>query len=164
MIDLDIMRGPGEWARIADLEALAQGAVEATLAVAPAAPQSPVELSLLLANDAGVRELNRAWRGIDEPTNVLSFPGSGAPTPDGVRHLGDIALAFETVAREAEAEGKSLAHHVAHLIVHGVLHLLGLDHGTDEEADAMEALEIRALAGLGIADPYRDMAARTVEA
>ena len=163
MIDLDIMRGPGEWARVAGLEALAQRAIEAAFAVAPEAPSSPVELSLLLSDDAGVRELNRAWRGLDKPTNVLSFPGSGA-TPDGVHHLGDIALAFETVAREAEAEGKSLADHVAHLIVHGVLHLTGLDHETDEEADAMEALETAALASLGIADPYRDMAGLNVEA
>jgi probable rRNA maturation factor len=163
VIDLDIMRGPGDWARVAGLETLAQGAIEAAFAVAPEAPSFPVELSLLLSDDAGVRELNRAWRGLDKPTNVLSFPGSGA-TPDGVHHLGDIALAFETVAREAEAEGKSLADHVAHLIVHGVLHLTGLDHETNEEADAMEALETAALASLGIADPYRDMAGLNVEA
>jgi probable rRNA maturation factor len=80
------------------------------------------------------------------------------PAPDGVRHLGDIALAFETIAREAEAQGTSLAHHVAHLIVHGVLHLIGHDHEEDEEAEAMESLETAALAKLGIADPYRDMA------
>ena len=159
MIDLDIVRGPGDWARVAGLEALAGRAVEAAFAVAPEAPHGPVELSLLLSDDAGVQELNRAWRGLDKPTNVLSFPGSGAPNPDGVHHLGDIALAFETVAREAEAEGKSLTDHLTHLIVHGVLHLLGRDHETDSEADAMEALETAALAGLGIADPYRDMAA-----
>jgi probable rRNA maturation factor len=159
VIELDIIHGPGDWARIAGLEALAMRAVEASFAVVPEAPGSAVELSLLLSDDAGLRELNRAWRGIDKPTNVLSFPGSGAPTPDGVHHLGDIALAFETVAREADAEGKSLSDHVAHLVVHGALHLLGRDHGTDTEADAMEALETAALASLGIADPYRDMAA-----
>ena len=159
MIDLDVMRGPGDWARIADLDALALAGVEAALAVAPGAPRSPVELSLLLTDDAGVRELNRAWRGLDKPTNVLSFPGSGSPNPDGVRHLGDIALAFDTVAREAETEGRSLAHHVAHLIVHGVLHLVGHDHEADEEAESMDALEVEALARLGVADPYRDMTA-----
>jgi probable rRNA maturation factor len=158
MIDLDIMRGPGDWASIADLNGAARRAVEAAFAVAPAAPRSPVELSLLLTDDAGVQALNRAWRGLDKPTNVLSFPGSGLPAPDGVRHLGDIALAFETIAREAEAQGTSLAHHVAHLIVHGVLHLIGHDHEEDEEAEAMESLESAALAKLGIADPYRDMA------
>jgi probable rRNA maturation factor len=164
MIDLDIVRGPGDWARVADLEPLARSAVEAVFTVAPETPQSAVELSLLLTDDAGIRELNRAWRGLDKATNVLSFPGSGAPTPDGVGHLGDIALAFDTAAREAEAEGKSLAHHVAHLVVHAVLHLLGHDHETDAEAEAMEGLEVQALASLGIADPYRDMAAPTIEA
>ena len=158
MIDLDIMRGPGDWASIADLDGAARRAVEAAFAVAPAAPRSLVELSLLLTDDAGVQALNRAWRGLDKPTNVLSFPGSGLPAPDGVRHLGDIALAFETIVREAEAQGTSLAHHVAHLIVHGVLHLIGHDHEEDEEAEAMESLETEALAKLGIADPYRDMA------
>jgi probable rRNA maturation factor len=158
MIELDIMRGPGDWAGIADLDAVARGAVEAAFAVAPAAPRSPVELSLLLTDDSGVQELNRAWRGLDKPTNVLSFPGSGLPAPDGARHLGDIALAFETIAREAEAEGKSLSDHLAHLIVHGTLHLVGHDHEGDEEAEAMEALETEALASLGIADPYRETA------
>ncbi len=159
MIDLDVMRGPGDWAQIGTIEAQARRAVEAAFAVAPQAPRSPVEISLLLTDDAGMRELNRAWRGLDKPTNVLSFPGSGPSSPEGVRHLGDIALAFETVAREAAEEHKSLADHVAHLIVHGTLHLLGHDHAADEEADAMEALEAAALARLGIADPYRGMAA-----
>jgi probable rRNA maturation factor len=159
VIELDIMRGPGDWARVAGLDALAMRAVEAAFAVAPEAPSTPVELSLLLSDDAGVQELNRAWRGLDRPTNVLSFPGIGAASPDGMHHLGDVALAFETVAREAEAEGKTIADHVAHLVVHGVLHLLGRDHETDEDAEAMEALETAALASLGIADPYRDMAA-----
>jgi probable rRNA maturation factor len=159
VIDLDVMRGPGDWARIADIEALARRAIDAAFAVAGEAPESLVEISLLLTNDVGVRELNRTWRGLDKPTNVLSFPGSGPSSPEGARHLGDIALAFETVAREAAEEHKSLEDHIAHLIVHGTLHLLGHDHEVDEEAEAMEALEIAALARLGIADPYRDMAA-----
>ena len=159
MIDLDVMTGPGDWARITDIGRLARRAIDAAFAAAPKPPQSPVELSLLLTDDAGVRELNCTWRSLDKPTNVLSFPGSGPSSPEGIRHLGDIALAFETVAREAAEEHKSLADHVAHLIVHGTLHLLGHDHEVDEEAEAMEALEIAALARLGIADPYRDMAA-----
>jgi probable rRNA maturation factor len=159
VIDLDIVRGPGDWARIADLEALTRRAIEAALAVAPDAPQTPVELSLLLTDDAGVRGLNRAWRGIDEPTNVLSFPGGGASSPDGVHHLGDIALGFETVAREAEGEGKGIADHIAHLVVHGVLHLVGHDHEANDAAEEMEALEVEALARLGIANPYSDIAA-----
>ena len=159
MIELDVMAGPGDWARIADIEGLARRAVEAALAVAGEAPRSPAELSLLLTDDAAVRELNRTWRGLDKPTNVLSFPGSGRASPDGVFHLGDIALAHETVAAEAAGEGKSLADHLTHLIVHGTLHLLGHDHERDADAETMEALEIEALARLGIADPYRDMAA-----
>jgi probable rRNA maturation factor len=159
VIAVDVMAGPGDWSRIADIEALARRAIDATLAVAAHAPPMSTELSVLLTDDAGVRELNRRWRGLAKPTNVLSFPGSGPASPDGVRHLGDIALAFETVAREADEAEKSLADHAAHLIVHGTLHLLGHDHEIDEEAEGMEALEIAALARLGIANPYRDMAA-----
>jgi probable rRNA maturation factor len=141
VIAVDVMAGPGDWSRIADIEALARRAIDATLAVAAHAPPMSTELSVLLTDDAGVRELNRRWRGLAKPTNVLSFPGSGPASPDGVRHLGDIA------------------DHAAHLIVHGTLHLLGHDHEIDEEAEGMEALEIAALARLGIANPYRDMAA-----
>jgi probable rRNA maturation factor len=159
VIDLDVMSGPGDWDPIGTIEAQARRAIEVAFAVAPQAPRVPLEISLLLTDDAGMRELNRAWRGLDKPTNVLSFPGSGPSSPEGVRHLGDIALAFETVAREAAEEHKSLADHVAHLIVHGTLHLLGHDHAIDKDAEAMEALEIAALARLGIADPYRGMAA-----
>jgi probable rRNA maturation factor len=133
-----------------DVDALARRAVEAALAVAPAAPQDAT-VSLLFADDARVRALNREWRGQDKPTNVLSFPAPAQPAP---RLLGDVVLALETVRREAEDEGKPLADHAAHLIVHGVLHLLGCDHDTDSEAEAMEALEARALARIGVKNPY----------
>ena len=103
--------------------------------------------------DEGVKGLNHQFRDKDAPTNVLSFP-AGAQAPGGPRLLGDIAVAFETASREAGEEGKPLEAHVAHLLVHGVLHLLDHDHDTDEAAGAMEALETRILAGLGIADPY----------
>jgi probable rRNA maturation factor len=146
------------WSAIADAEALAQRAVDAVFAAA-SLPESDFEISILLADDAAVRDLNRTWRGQDKPTNVLSFPANPQPGAPGPRSLGDIALAFETVAAEAQAEGKALADHAAHLIVHGVLHLLGYDHETEAEADEMEALEVNALALLGIADPYREMAA-----
>ena len=109
-------------------------------------------LAVLLTDDAAIRRLNATWRGIDKPTNVLSFPApqmSAAPAP-----LGDIAIAYETTAREAETEGKPLAHHLAHLSVHGFLHLLGYDHGSDAQADAMEDLERKVLAALGVPDPY----------
>lgn len=111
-----------------------------------------VALTLVLADDAQVRTLNRAYRGKDKPTNVLSFPDGTVLT--GVRQLGDIILAYETVAREADEQGKRLKDHLTHLAVHGTLHLLGFDHEVAEEADIMEACEIRILARMGIANPY----------
>jgi probable rRNA maturation factor len=122
-----------------------------------------LSVSLLFTSDSEVRALNREWRGKDKPTNVLSFPmlersellALSAEGPPVL--LGDIALAFETCAREAEEKGISLEHHAAHLIIHGLLHLAGYDHETSsEDAAAMEALEIKALALMGIADPYGD--------
>jgi probable rRNA maturation factor len=100
-------------------------------------------------------ELNRIWRGKDAPTNVLSFPAPDMPTPPGEpKPLGDMALGFGSVAREAEEQGKPLRDHTLHLIVHGMLHLLGLDHQDDGEASAMEARETVILKGLGVPNPY----------
>ena len=158
MITLDIMVEGGDWARLEGAEALAQRAAEAAVAVADEADED-FEVSVMLADDAQIRELNRTWRNKDKPTNVLSFPAPEQPGAEGPRHLGDIALAYETLVRESEEESKALADHFAHLIVHGVLHLLGYDHEIEAEAEIMEALEVKALATLGIADPYRDMAA-----
>lgn len=113
------------------------------------------ELSVVFTDDAAVRELNAGWRGKDKPTNVLSFPAfSTSPDAPLPPMLGDIVLAAETVAREAALEGKPLANHITHLVVHGLLHLLGYDHETDAEAEEMEALERAALARLAIPDPY----------
>nr|WP_201751924.1 rRNA maturation RNase YbeY [Microvirga arsenatis] len=137
---------------------MAQRAAAAALAVSDAAGGA-FEASVMLTDDARIRELNRTWRGKDKPTNVLSFPAPEQPGAAGPRHLGDIALAYETLVRESEEESKELAHHFAHLIVHGILHLLGYDHEVEEEAEEMEGLEVKALAALGIADPYRDLAA-----
>lgn len=156
MISVDVEVEAGDWARLPDLGGLADGAGAAALAALPAPPPDDVALNVLLTDDAAVRELNRAWRGQDKATNVLSFPCppmAGLPRP-----LGDVALAFETVAREAEAEGKSLRDHAAHLVVHGILHLLGHDHAGEADAEAMERIEVAALARLGIADPYRSPA------
>jgi len=113
------------------------------------------ELSLVLADDAAVAALNRRWRGRAGPTNVLSFPSGDEFDGSGPRLLGDVVLAYGTVAREAKAQGKTLADHARHLIVHGVLHLLGYDHEADGPAQRMERLETRILATLGVSDPYR---------
>ncbi|HMN73542.1 MAG TPA: rRNA maturation RNase YbeY [Rhodoblastus sp.] len=110
------------------------------------------EVSVLLCDDAEIRRLNAQWRQKDSATNVLSFPSAAQHA--GERHLGDIAIAFETLQREAADEGKVFSHHLAHLTVHGYLHLLGFDHESDEEAEEMEGLEREILAGLGIGDPY----------
>ena len=123
--------------------AAAHGEARAAASAGPAG-----ELCLVLADDALQRRLNHDFRGHDKSTNVLSFEGAPAS-------LGDVVLALETVAGEAESQGKSLADHVAHLVVHGVLHLMGYDHRTSAQARRMERLEIAILAGLGIADPYR---------
>jgi probable rRNA maturation factor len=112
------------------------------------------DLAVLLADDARLAALNMAFRGKDAPTNVLSFPAAAGAESPGPRYLGDVALAFGVCAREAAEQGKSLGHHLQHLTAHGVLHLLGYDHESDAEAEAMEAVERAILAGLGVADPY----------
>lgn len=158
MIEIDIMIEEGDWETIPDAEGLARKAASAALAVTYEAA-GDFEATVMLTDDTHIRELNRDWRAKDKPTNVLSFPAPEMPGATGPRHLGDIALAYETLVRESEEESKELAHHFVHLIVHGVLHLLGYDHEVEAEAEIMEALEVKALATLGIADPYRDMAA-----
>jgi probable rRNA maturation factor len=116
-------------------------------------------LTVALEGDDAVRQLNARYRGQDKPTNVLSFPAEWeSPADGGVIHLGDIVLAYETVAREAVAEGKPFAHHAQHLVVHGTLHVLGFDHETDATAAEMESLETRILEALGVPDPYAEVA------
>jgi probable rRNA maturation factor len=146
--------------RLPGAAALVRRAARAAFAgAAPPALRGPaVELCVALADDARVRLLNRDYRGIDKPTNVLSFGGSwdaAAVRAAPVVALGDVVLACETVAAEADRQGKTLADHVTHLTVHGVLHLLGYDHEKAAEAEMMESLETTLLAGLGVADPYR---------
>jgi probable rRNA maturation factor len=128
---------------------------DAVLAAADALSTAGGEVSIVLADDSAVRSLNRDWRGIDGPTNVLSFPASGPSTGDGVRLLGDIVIAFETLERECVDENRMFLHHLAHLAVHGFLHLLGYDHQTDAQAEEMEGLESRVMARLKMPDPYR---------
>ena len=139
------------WTAIPDLQALVERAATAALHEAGVAPDAALELSCLFCGDDAIRALNAQWRGKDKPTNVLSFPTEG---PGAEVMLGDIAVAWGTVRREAEAEGKRIEDHVAHLVIHGTLHLLGEDHEAEGEAEAMEALETRAMARLGLADPY----------
>ena len=174
-VDILVMIEADGWqAALPQAEALCRRAAEAALAAAATRLGSaPAELSVTLADDAAVHDLNRTWRGKDAPTNVLSFPlqernllerneksigttvvesvAGGPPVP---LLLGDVILAHETVAREADAQSKPLADHVTHLVVHGVLHLLGFDHVEEGEAVAMERTETEILAHLGIADPY----------
>lgn len=113
------------------------------------------ELAIVLTDDAAVRKLNRRWRGSDKATNVLSFPAHGlVPPGSGPRPLGDVVIAYETMAREAQEQGLPLTHHLTHLAVHGFLHLLGYDHELDTEAETMEQLERDILARLDVPDPY----------
>lgn len=127
-------------------------------AAASAVSTQPAELAIVLTDDSAIHALNRDWRGHDKPTNVLSFPAvppRGDRAADaGPRPLGDVIIAYQTVAREARAEGKPLSNHLAHLAVHGFLHLLGYDHETSRDARRMETLETRILADLGVPDPY----------
>lgn len=152
---VEILVEAGAWPPAAHLEALASRAVEAVFAelVRDLVPES--EVSLVFTDDEAIRRLNAEWRNSDKPTNVLSFSGMPHGTGGAVpAMLGDIVLAAETVRGEAEAEHKTLDHHLAHLIVHGLLHLLGFDHEDDAEAEVMEEAERRVLARLAIADPY----------
>ncbi|PNU02183.1 rRNA maturation RNase YbeY [Novosphingobium guangzhouense] len=151
------------WDAATDWADLAQAALDALVTMAPELDNERLTASLLFTSDAEVHVLNREWRAKDKPTNVLSFPmlerdalldldGAGPP-----EMLGDLALACETCAREAAEKGIPVEHHATHLIIHGLLHLAGHDHETsDEDAEAMEALETKALAVLGIPDPYGD--------
>ena len=138
-----------------DAAAIAAGAAQAAL-LDSAGGEHPI-VDVTLADDAAQRRLNRIYRGQDMPTNVLAFP-QGMPDSsqaDAPVLLGDVVLAFETVRREAAEQHKPLANHLRHLVVHGVLHLLGFDHEEAKQAAAMEAREIKILAGLGVPDPYR---------
>jgi probable rRNA maturation factor len=146
---------------VADWTDLADKAAEALAVVAPELANPRLSASLLFTSDEEVHALNRDWRQRDKPTNVLSFPMLGReellrlPVDGPPELLGDVALAYETCAREANDKAIPLADHAAHLIVHGLLHLAGHDHELGaSEAEAMEALEVMALAKLGIADPY----------
>jgi probable rRNA maturation factor len=147
------------WQTEPEAESVIHRAV-ATAAEMADADIGEAELAVMLTDDTGIRTLNSNWRGIDKPTNVLSFPAlqpSGPHGPDDApRMLGDIAIAYETTRKEADDEQKPFDHHLSHLAVHGFLHLIGYDHEKDDDATTMEALETEILAQLGIPDPYAD--------
>jgi probable rRNA maturation factor len=162
MLDIAIEADP-EWDSSSRWETLVRSAAEAAVAESAfpqlAGSERPVELSIRLTSDSEVKALNARWRGKDKPTNVLSFPqlepeelDSIAPGPELM--LGDIVLARGVCEREAHEKGVSLEEHATHLLVHGTLHLLGYDHQDDGSAEEMETREVRALARLGISDPY----------
>jgi probable rRNA maturation factor len=127
----------------------------AVLAAAAMVSTLTGEVAIVLTDDSTIRALNRDWRGIDTSTNVLSFPAKPANADAGAAMLGDIVIAYETLARECAEEGKLFPHHLSHLAVHGFLHLMGYDHQNDSDAEAMERLEAAILARLDVPDPYR---------
>ncbi|MET3837211.1 putative rRNA maturation factor [Brevundimonas sp. UYEF29] len=143
MIEIEI-EAEAWTAALPDTEAVVERAAQAALGAVKG------DIVVLLTDDAAMRELNGRFRDKDKPTNVLSFPAPENAFP----HLGDIVLAYGVCATEAEAQGKTLADHLSHLVVHGVLHLLGRDHEDDAEAEEMEAEEREILAQIGVADPY----------
>jgi probable rRNA maturation factor len=166
-VSLDISVSSPLWRGLPRARAIARETIAAAIAESGAALrmdrpegraslQTPygAEVSLYLADDAALRALNARWRGLDKPTNVLSFPSAPSEETGETAPLGDIALAYETLKREAEDLGVPLADHYRHLLAHGFLHLIGYDHETDVEAERMEALETRILAALGVSDPY----------
>jgi probable rRNA maturation factor len=153
-LTIDVVHDFDGWSVISGIEPLIETAANALQAeVDIGTPHGSV--AILLSSDAEVRQMNAKWRGIDKATNVLSFPAPETPGDlEQVEFLGDMALACETVVAEATELGVTPAHHLQHLVVHGLLHLLGYDHEMPEDATAMEALEVDILARLGIADPY----------
>ena len=148
------------WRDEPDAEAVIQRAIAAA-AETVEQDVGEAELAVMLTDDAGIRTLNLNWRGVDKATNVLSFPALQPSRPsaaddDAPRMLGDIAIAYQTMRKEADEEQKPFEHHLSHLAVHGFLHLIGYDHDKDDDAEAMEALEQEILAQLGIPNPYAD--------
>jgi probable rRNA maturation factor len=151
-LDIDVVLEAGDWNAVDAADALVRAAAAA---LATELGISSGEICVALSDDAQVAELNASYRGKAAPTNVLSFPAVPLLPVDGEpRFLGDVVLALETMQHEAADLKLPLAHHMQHLVVHGLLHLLGYDHQTDEDAEIMESLEVRILSRLDIADPY----------
>lgn len=153
-VTVDVVIESPLWSGHDGLTARTRAAVLAAVRGADVELHPDAEICVMLSDDAGVQELNRDWRGKDKPTNVLSFPAAEGDELATSPLLGDVVVAYETLAREAAEEGKPFEHHFSHLVVHGTLHVLGFDHMTDAEADMMENLEREVLETLGIPDPY----------
>ncbi|WP_244636734.1 rRNA maturation RNase YbeY [Limoniibacter endophyticus] len=156
MIAVDILVEAGGWPQPSELARWLRDALDATIAeINLTSEAQPSELSLVFTDDTSIHALNRDWRNKDKPTNVLSFPAFDIAPGDTLPPLlGDIIIAYETVTREAALEEKPFEHHLTHLMVHGFLHLLGYDHETEQEAEEMEAIEVKILSRLSIPDPY----------
>ena len=151
---LEIVHESGGWDLHGKVDPVIKAAAKA-LAAHPRIRAEGCKVAVLLTDDAHVRRINGQWRGKDKPTNVLSFPAAKSPRPRAIApFLGDIVLAAETVRLEALADAIPIEHHLQHLVIHGLLHLLGYDHETDADAEIMEGIEIEVLAALGIANPY----------
>jgi probable rRNA maturation factor len=151
---IDVAIEAEEWASLEDPSQLAEAAILAAIGESGVSLPADAEISVLFCDDGFIRDLNRKWRGIDQPANVLSFPAGGDVA--SALLLGDIVIAFETASREAFEVGKPLRDHVAHLLVHGFLHLIGHDHIGAAEAETMEAVERAILGKLGIAGPSKN--------
>jgi probable rRNA maturation factor len=161
-LEVEVVRHDDAWGTAQVTDAMLERAARAAFLAAPPLRQGAYQVTLVLTGDAEMRTLNRTWRGKDAATNVLSFPAGDDLSEPGL--LGDVVLAYETTLKEAREQTIALQDHVSHLVVHGVLHLLGFDHAKDEEAERMENLERTALGLLGIADPYAEAeAARAAE-
>lgn len=149
-LSVDVLVQSPRWKEQRGAEAAVRKAINAT---ADEISSPDGEVAVVLTDDAAIRKLNKQWRRIDKATNVLSFPASKDGTMQG-KPLGDIVIAYETLARESGDEGKKFTHHLSHLAVHGFLHLMGYDHQNDSDAETMEELERAVLARLRIPDPY----------
>lgn len=149
-LSVDLRIADDRWQALGD----ADGFAAHVLGLASARMQRGGEIALLLTDDAEMHALNKQWRGLDKPTDVLSFPGEGPEIPGQPQYLGDIAVGYDTALRDAGTMDRAFEAHIAHLLIHGFLHLLGYDHIEPEDAKVMEPLEVELLASLGWPDPY----------
>jgi probable rRNA maturation factor len=153
-LSLDVLTEAGDWTAFAPVERAIQQVAMALSRHARTRTVLGAEATIVLADDALVQQLNSSYRGKDKPTNVLSFPFQAPPGAETSRVLGDVILAAETVRREADESRTPPVHHLQHLVLHGLLHLIGFDHETEAEAEDMERVETEILAGIGVADPH----------